>query len=222
MNNQLLIRTLDFKEFEVLHYESTFFDIKKYNRKVVSINTLLNILNSYVHKTSGKTIIHHYNQFENDVDDIVAYTKTTKDETYIINLKEQYIRTFYNGKYYKIIHPNCFVKITVINKMVNSMSIYPYKEFQGLETVLYDNPYPNIYSNNETCMGSADRTLLDSVTRTVLTIIETSYTHSNTGFNSKNLKDTARAFRYLSKKAFPYEKLMTSNKTLKLIIDDIK
>ncbi len=220
-NNQLLIRTLDFKEFEVLNFKSTFFGTKKYERKLISFNTLLHILKSYDKRVEDRVIVHHYNKFESD-DDIVAYTKTTTDETYILNIKEQYIRTFYKNKYYKIIHPKCFIKIIVKNDKVGSMYIYPYKDFKALETEVFDNPFPNIYTNNKTCMGSADRSLLDSKTQTILSIIETAYTDANTRFKGKKLKDTTRAFRYLTKNPFPYDKLTSSKKTLGSIIEEIK
>lgn len=223
MNEQLIFRTTDIKEFEVLKFESTFFNTEKYQRKTLTINALINLLSSYIKKGDEVvSILHHNNIFETDNENVVAYTKTNKEEIFILKIDECNIRTFYNGQSYKIVHPNCFVKIIVKDNLVNRMFIYPYKTYKGLDTVLFDNPFPNIFTKNETCMGSSDRTLKETKIKTVLAIIETAYTHSNTNFKSAELKDTAMAFEYLSNNAFPYDDLMSSNSNLKDLIEMCK
>lgn len=70
-------------------------------------------------------------------------------------------------------------------------------------------------------MGSADRNLKDSHYKTILSILETSYTHANTNFKDSSLKSTKVAFEYLSKNPFPYEKLYSNKRTLADIIKEV-
>lgn len=223
MNEQLLLRTTDMKEFEVLKFESTFFNTKKYQRKNLTINTLIKLLQNLITSFHEEKItLHHNNIFETDSKNVVAYTKTNKEVIYILRIKERYIRTFYNENYYKIIHPNCFIKVIVAHGLVQQMYIYPYKEYKGLDTILFDNPFPNILTKNETCMGTSDKTVKETKTKTVLSIIETAYTHAYTNFKSNKLKDTTEAFNYLSKNEFPYEDLVSTGLILKNLIQMCK
>lgn len=223
MNEQLIFRTTDIQEFEVLKFESDFFDTQRFQRKTLTLYALIELLSSYVKKDRGEAVtIYHTNIFESENENVVAYTKTSEEEVFILQIKEQYIRTFYNEKYYKIIHPNCFVKIKVKDNKIKNMFIYPYKEYKGLETTLFDNPFPNFLAKNETCMGSADKTVKETKVKTVLSIIETAYTHSSTGFKSEKLKDTKKAFEYLMKNKFPYNGLTSSNMTLNHLIEMCK
>ncbi len=223
MNEQLIFRTTDIQEFEVLKFESDFFDTNKYQRKTLTLYALIELLSSYVKKDRGEAVtIHHTNIFESENENVIAYTKTSEEEIFILKIQEQYIRTFYNEKYYKIIHPNCFVKIRVRDNKIKNMFIYPYKKDNGRDTVLFDNPFPNFLAKNETCMGSADRTVKETKVKTVLGIIETAYTHSGTGFKSEKLKDTKKAFEYLKKNKFPYNELTSTNMTLNHLIEMCK
>ncbi len=223
MSEQLIFRTTDIQEFEVLKFESNFFDTNKYQRKTLTLYALIELLSNYIKKDRGDVVtIHHDNIYESENENVVAYTKTSEDEIFILQISEQFIRTFYNEKYYKIIHPNCFVKIRVRDNRIKNMFIFPYKEDNGRDTVLFDNPFPNFLSKNETCMGSADRTLKETKVKTVLSIIETAYTHSGTGFKSEKLKDTKKAFEYLSKNKFPYNELMSANMTVHDLVEMCK
>ncbi len=216
---ELIFGTEDLINFEIIKSEIIPGGAQKFQNKTISIDSLIELLNEHRKKnvTEHEEVILHINTLK-DRFNLLGYKKTNKKEEYIYDFKEMYIKTFYNDVFYEILHPNAIIKIDVDNNKIINMYIYIYKKFEGVKTKLYANPFPNMYGGNATCMGSANRTIKDSNCKTILSILETSYTHSNTGFKNKKLKDTKKAFEYLSKNKFPYGSLYSLNKTLKSIL----
>lgn len=217
---EIVFGTTDLKEFEVLECETTFTGIKKYRNKKIDAKTLLEILKSmnYTPNEKVEKEIYSINIFDTFKDGLISHKKTDRKDILVFDFKEQMIRTFYNDKYYKIVHCNAFIRIFVTNGKINDMEIYPYKKYNGKKTELFDNPYPNMYSGNKSCIGTADREIKGTYKKTILGLLEISYTHAYTAFKDKELHDTVYAFEYLSKNPFPYEKLRVTKKTLKDII----
>ncbi len=213
---EIVFGTTNLEEFEVLECSGYGDEIKKYRTKKISTNELIEVLTS-LDKSKEKEIF-NFNIFNVSSDELISHKKTNKKDTMVFNFKEQMIRTFFNNEYYKIIHCNAFIRITVENNKVESMEVYPYDEYKGADTKLFDNPYPNRYSMNKTCLGTADRSVRDSYIKTILGLLETAYTSVNMNFNDKSLENTKVAFEYLTKNPFPYDKLKRTKKTLKDII----
>ncbi len=217
---EIVFGTTDLKEYEVLECETTFAGLKKYRTKKVDTKTLIEILKTmeYYANVEEETEIYNLSVFDTFKDGLISHKKTNMKDILVFDLKEQMIRTFYNNKYYKIVHCNAFIKLFVKNDKIDAMEIYPYRKYKGLKTELFDNPYPNMYSGNKSCLGTADRKIKGTYKKTILGLLETSYTHAHTGFKDTQLRETVAAFEYLSKNQFPYDKLIATKKTLKDII----
>ncbi len=168
---------------------------------------------------ASEETLNEFNTLENPE---IIYEKTTTRRTIkIINFTERYIRTFYNKKYYKIIHCNAIIILITSNSAVDNIIIHPYKEYQGLKTQLFKNPYPNMYGGNRSCLGSIDREEEETDLKTILKLLEGSYTHINTEFKGA-LSKTKTAFEYLSKNPFPYKQLEKTKETLKTVLEQAK
>lgn len=215
---ELILGTTDFKFFEILECETTIFGFKKYRDKVINAQTLMMELSKVVESADKEKELFSINKFDTFNNNLVSHKKTVTKDILVFDFKERYIRTFYNEKYYKILHCNAFIKLTVIGDKISTMEIYPYSEYKGKETELYNNPYPNMFSGNKTCMGTADRTVEDDYEKSILKILETAYTHHTTQFKSSELKGTVNAFEYLKTNPFPYDQMFKTNIKLKDII----
>lgn len=216
---ELVFRTTNLKEFEILEADTTLNGLKKYRRKSIPIKTLIQLLtNLTLINTVKETEIFNINTVDLIDNSIISHRKTNLKDVIVLDFKEQIIRTFYNEKYYKIVHCNAFIRIFINDNKISVMEIYPYEKYEGKETKLYDNPFPNGYNSFKSCLGSADREIKGSFMQTVISLLETSYTHSKTNFSGTSLKDTTNAFEYLRDNPFPYDKLVKSKKTLKDIL----
>lgn len=215
---ELIFGTTDFKEFEILECNTTKTGLKKYRNKMINAETLMIELKKVVESSDEEKELLNINKFDTFDNNLVSHKKTLTKDILVFDFKERYIRTFYNNKYYKILHCNAFIKMTVMGGKIDKMEIYPYSDYNGKETELYNNPYPNMYNGNETCMGTADRTLEDEYEKSILKILETAYTHHTTHFKSKELKETVAAFEYLKTNPFPYDQILKTKMKLKDII----
>ena len=214
--NQLVLRTVDSKTFEVLEADG-FGKYTRLRRKTINTESLIDLLSKINPKQAAEKVIFTTNIYEQE-ENLVSYTKTTEKEIYVYDFKEQYIRTFYQDKYYKVLHPKSFIKVAVCQGKIQDMYIYPYKENTGLSTKLFSNPFPNGYTGNRTCIGTADRKVKKGVYSAIIGILETEYTHSYTNFKNSFLKETNKAFEYLAENPFPYNKLASVKKKLKDIL----
>lgn len=187
--------------------------------KTVTKAALINALIKSGDMETSEETINEFNPLEHPE---ILYQKTTTRRTIkIINFTERHIRTFYNKKYYKIIHCNAIIVLTVSNNSIDNIIIHPYKEYQGLKTQLFKNPYPNMYGGNKSCLGSIDRKEEETDLKTILKLLEGSYTHINTEFKGA-LSKTKTAFEYLSKNPFPYKQLEKTKETLETVLKQVK
>lgn len=212
MNQKLIIGTADMSEFELLYSDENFFGRELIQRKTVNVADVLDIIRSAVSSNFEEDII----TVDTLKDNIIYLKKTTKKDIVVMNVPEKEIRTFYNGQYYKIKHPNSIIRIRVENEQIREMSIYAYKLFEGMDTKLYKNPMPNGYDGGDVCIGSIDRSC-KSYLKDTLRIIEGSYTHSTTRLSGK-LANTKNMFEYLQENPFPYDLLKTCKSTMKSIL----
>ena len=190
----------------------------KISRKSISLPTLIETLQEICIRETKEELIFSANIYEGQDARMVSYKKYSSHETWVYDFPEMEIRTFYNQKYFKVKHPSSFIKIKVRNGRIDEMLIYPYKKNEGLETKLLDNPFPNGYDSNSTCMGSADRKTAGDNIKAIIGILETPYTHATTGFIGNELKATEAAFQYLQDNQFPYDRIKATNKKLSEIL----
>ncbi len=213
---KLVFGTTNLKEFEVLECIKIGGGIEKFRNKKVAAKELLEVLEN-LGDIEEKELF-NINVFDTFNTGLISHKKTNRQEILVFNFKEQMIRTFYNGKYHKIVHCNAFIKIHVKGDIIQDMYIYPYKKYKGRKTELFDNPYPNRFSSNKTCLGTADRRIRGNYTETILSLLEVEYTSATMYFKDKKLNNTYTTFDYLEKNKFPYDELVANKKTLKDII----
>lgn len=216
---QLIFRTTNLQDFEILKHEHMPLGTELAQSKTVSKAMLIKELEKTNDTGETEETISEFNTLKSPE---ILYQKTTTRRTIkIINFTERHIRTFYNKKYYKIIHCNAIIILITSNDRVNKIIIHPYKEYQGLKTKLFKNPYPNMYGGNKSCLGSIDRKEEETDLKTILKLLEGSYTHINTDFKGA-LSKTKTAFDYLSKNPFPYNQLETTKETLATVLEQVK
>lgn len=211
MKERLVFGTTNMNDFEVLFADENFYGRQLIERKTLSAKDIIEILKIGVPEEERK--IATYNNLDGN---ILYIEKTTQKETITLKFEEQYIRTHYQGQYYKILHPRSVIKITVENEQIRKMAVYAYKVWEGSKTVLYKNPMPNGYSNGDVCIGSIDKTCKDYVKDTIR-IMEGSYTHTGTGLKGE-LANTKAMFEYLQTNPFPYDQLKKENLTLDKLV----
>lgn len=211
MNEKLVFGTSNMTDFEILFADENFYGRKLIQRKTLSAKYLIKIMKRGIQEEEEN--VAEYNNIDGS---ILYIKKTTKKEIITLKLEEQYIRTHYQGQYYKILHPQSIVKITVENDQIRKMAVYAYKEWNGCKTELYKNPMPNGYTSGDVCIGSIDRTCKDYIKDTIR-IMEGSYTHSGTGLKGE-LANTKAMFEYLQSNPFPYDQLKKEKLTLDKLV----
>jgi len=209
MNQKLVIGTTNMNEFELLFADESFFGNQLIERKMLTPEDLVDLLKTYIKNEKEKVVIN----IDALKDNILFYTGTNKKEVVIMNMPGRMIRTFYQSKYYKINHPNSIIKINVENQQIREMWVYAYKEFCGLETELFKNPMPNVYTSESVCIGTIDRKCVDYLQDSIR-IMEGSYTHTTTGLKGE-LTSTVKMFEYLKNNPFPYDQLVDAKLKLK-------
>lgn len=218
MNSQLVIGTDDLIEFEVLKAEDSLSGFKKILRKRVNLDTLIKQLSTLAGKDTSNNITHEFNLIDSYKNAIAIYP-TAQGTIVVAKLKEKKIRTFYNGKYYKLNHCQSIVILRTHGDRITGLSLWPYKVYQGTKTKVFRYPFPNTYANNTICIGSIDRTFDGDVEKAINNIIEGSYTHHHSEFSAKSeLKETKDLFNYLSENEFPYH-FLYEDKTVKDLQD---
>ncbi|MFV0552940.1 MAG: hypothetical protein ACK5L6_13620 [Anaerorhabdus sp.] len=81
----------------------------------------------------------------------------SSDTCKVIVQEEQMKIVSYRGDAYKIRFPNSIYIIRHDMTKVNEVSAYCYKVFNGLKTVLYKYPMPNMLGGNKICLGTASK-----------------------------------------------------------------
>lgn len=196
---------------------------QKIERSVVTATKLIELLQSIRQQNLKDSVVSEIDFIENFKNVIHMFEKTNS-KIYISVYHERIIRTFYNGRLYKVIHPNTIAVTTVSQDRISEISLFPFNCYRGFETRVFMNPYPNTYSSNKVCIGSLDREFKGNLEAAITGIVEGTYTHSNTGFKDKGLVRTEDCFKYLSRHPFPYEHLVEHEKikTVTDLIADIK
>lgn len=143
----------------------------------------------------------------------------SSDTCKVIVQEEQMKIISYNGAAYKIRFPNSIYVISHDISQVNSVSAYCYKKFNGLKTVLYKYPMPNMLGGNKICLGTANKSMKNGIEKALETIISTEFTHRTVN-NINKFKNTGDYFTYLAKEKFPYDLLIKANLKVGDLVDE--
>lgn len=103
----------------------------------------------------------------------------------------------YQGQAYTINFPHAIYHVKYVAKKIESISMYTYFRYKGIETELYRFPMPNMTMSERMCIGTADRNIKHDVFETVESIVDSQYTHDSVD-NLKNTTSTIKWFRYLA------------------------
>lgn len=124
-----------------------------------------------------------------------------------------------NGKAYKISFPNAIYIIRHNDNKIMQIKAFCFKKYKGLNTELYRYPMPNMLSDNNICIGSAKRKIIDNDFMQALeNIIYAEYTHLFFS-DLKSFKNSVEYFDYLSQNEFPYDLMISANMNLRSIIN---
>ena len=102
----------------------------------------------------------------------------------------------YQGQAYTINFPHAIYYVKYVAKKIESISMYTYFRYKGIETELYRFPMPNMTMSERMCIGTADRKIKTDVFETVESIVDSQYTHDSVD-NLKKTMSTIKWFRYL-------------------------
>lgn len=102
----------------------------------------------------------------------------------------------YQGQAYTINFPHAIYHVKYVAKKIESISMYAYVQYRGIETKLYKFPMPNMTMSENMCIGTADRKIKTDVFETVESIVDSQYTHDSVD-NLKKTMSTIKWFRHL-------------------------
>lgn len=102
----------------------------------------------------------------------------------------------YQGQAYTINFPHAIYHVKYVAKKIESISMYAYMQYRGIETKLYKFPMPNMTMSENMCIGTADRKINTDVFETVESIVDSQYTHDSVD-NLRKKMSTIKWFRYL-------------------------
>lgn len=102
----------------------------------------------------------------------------------------------YQGQAYTINFPHAIYHVKYVAKKIESISMYTYMQYRGIETKLYRFPMPNMTMSENMCIGTADRKIKTDVFETVESIVDSQYTHDSVD-NLRKKMSTIKWFRYL-------------------------
>ncbi len=118
-------------------------------------------------------------------------------------------------KSYMINFPNAIYIVHHHDSKIKKITAFSYKEYEGLETNLYEYPMPNELTENTICMGSAKKEIFNNDYVAALNrVIATPYSHTNFS-GIKGFTNSQKWFEYLQKNEFPYKLMRSLNKKLK-------
>ncbi|MCH4182968.1 MAG: hypothetical protein LKF48_07420 [Prevotella sp.] len=124
----------------------------------------------------------------------------------------------YGNKSYNINFPAAIYFVRHEETRINEIAAYSYFKWQGLDTVLYKYPMPNMLSGDCICMGSADRQIKDGIVPALEQIIYASYTHDSVE-NTKGFKSTLVYFKYLKNHHLSYTNCIKSTHKLSDMVE---
>lgn len=102
----------------------------------------------------------------------------------------------YQGQAYTINFPHAIYHVKYVAKKIESISMYTYFRYRGIETKLYKFPMPNMTMSENMCIGTADRKINTDVFETVESIVDSQYMHDSVD-NLRKKMSTIKWFRYL-------------------------
>lgn len=170
--------------------------------KKIRASTLVKKLIQYFQKESENEVMRYIPP------GVVAYSENYRA---ILEPEEKRFVT-YNNRSYNIHFPNALYLIKSQGNKIVSIEAYAYKKWDGLKTMLYKYPMPNMLGGNRICLGSAPREIKHGDYKQALDlIIYTQYSHNYVD-NIKSFKNTVDYFNYLENNLFPYDLLISTNK----------
>lgn len=122
------------------------------------------------------------------------------------------------NKAFKINFPSSIYVVSIKNNVISELEAYMYFEDLGKETILYKYGMPNMLGANKICMGNVDRTIKDSVIKTLENIIYAPYSHAELN-NVKSFHKTTAYFEYLQDNYVEKKHLYAANKKLKELVN---
>ena len=114
---------------------------------------------------------------------------------------------FYGGRSYEINFPAAINEVSYHGERIKDLRCWTYLKWQGLSTVLYQMPMPNMMSCERMCIGTADRTIIrGNVLEAVDRITDTESSHGHVD-NLKKPTSTVKWFTHLKKNHVSVEDL---------------
>ena len=157
--------------------------------KSVSVDTFVRKVEKYAYKKD---------KHSKDKPKLVNVKILALSENQVIYRQPEHRRIVtYQGQAYTINFPHAIYHVKYVAKKIESISMYTYFRYKGIETELYRFPMPNMTMSERMCIGTADRNIKNDVFETVESIVDSQYTHDSVD-NLKNTTSTIKWFRYLA------------------------
>ena len=157
--------------------------------KSVSVNTFVRKIEKYAYKKD---------KHSKDKPKLVNVEILAISTNQVIYRQPEHRRIVtYQGQAYTINFPHAIYHVKYVAKKIESISMYTYFRYKGIETELYRFPMPNMTMSERMCIGTADRNIKHDVFETVESIVDSQYTHDSVD-NLKNTTSTIKWFRYLA------------------------
>lgn len=182
--------------------------------KKITIEKFSQIINDYANRDrSPKDMICKYLE-----PGVIGYANKNPYKRYIIQQPEhrRYI-TYSVGKEnqaFEINFPSSIYVIDIKNDQITSIQAYMYMEWKGLGTKLYKYAMANMLTDNNICIGNAEKTISnDSIIYSLEKIIYAPYSHATLN-NIKGFHKTLDYFNYLKENHIEKRYLIDAKITL--------
>ncbi len=170
--------------------------------KKIKASTLIKKLIQYFQRENENEILRYMPP------EVIAYSENCRA---ILEPEEKRV-VIYDNRSYNIHFPNALYLVKSKGNKIVTIEAYAYKKWDGLKTMLYKYPMPNMLGGNRICLGSSPRQIKhDDYKQALDLIIYTQYSH-NFVDNIKSFKNTKDYFSYLEKNKFPYDLLIEAKK----------
>ena len=152
---------------------------------------------------------------------VIGYAETARNSKYLINQPEnkRFITWDVAGSASaaQINFPNSIYEVIIRNNQIQHIKAYMYLNWNGKDTALYKYAMPNMLSENNICIGSANRTFDDDILQSLENIIYAPYSHSQLN-NVKGFATTKSYFEYLKNNKIEEKHLYPTKLKIKDIV----